>query len=741
MTLFLVIVAIVILLVRWALYQNSIAFKVRRGVQTEVATCRDQLKQWFSTLHELATFVDQARVLLGQAEAEVRERVMAPRRGSILTVENLRQFKGIGRDTVSLLQANGYATADRLNQSILRLPGIGPAKADRILAGASQLVTAARSLTPNDEELEQVAQASSAIGERFRSWEAGLREMKTGVEQDVQRWRAELQVREGLLKSLSPHSFWTYLFSPEKAETQVASIMMEHHRPLPSTDRQPPKVPAPPTGSSQVTTRTSPSGSGTSRRFVEVSPAKVSPKAVSPAPSVRAEIQYDRGSQFFVDSLKNRAPVTRPVPYVPFQEYWPTFQSLTLAQKDYYRWWRTEWLVGRKVPIDLSYVFIFVYELINFSFEPNRLRAFELLARLYEDYREPFPTLWNYAEWVGDLAWELGLEDQAIIWYSRDNTTADVALSLTRGQSPPLFGAENLLGIFGVRRSAHFAQHEQEIIEVLDAALTESDLWCQEQLKRSLLEVLAGGAPQKSTRSLYPSAVVERNLLRSGPAYSLYRGTPRLSGGFEALARLVENLHRQSVGTKRMLQFDESLLPAGLGQHLITTLRPKLVRHATPVEVQFDEQTLSHILTESAATQDLLKDLLSAEDSGGNQETVKRTPQPVSAEGSQIPAAPGFEDLFRGSSEGSLVEMFAALAPEQIAFLGLFATSPRVEKSSATQFVRDRGAMLVSFVDGINEAALDPLGDILLDEDDDHIWVTQPFQDQFQEYWHQKEGH
>jgi hypothetical protein len=754
MTVFLLFLCVgIFLMVRWTQYRSSVCYRARQGLSAELQTIQAEHSVWSRAAEQIQARMNEAPGLQRHAEAAVREATLAPRKAVVLDVENLRQFKGIGRDTVSLLRSSGYATADRLDQTILRLPGIGPAKGEKITAAARQLQAAANVVTPTEAEQAAITEAHQKLGQEYAAWLQALHGLQMEVAQAVQFWYDERQTRMGVAAALAQWSFLRYAFQGAKAEAGTREVLARQLRPMPATGARPPAMPlapSPPKANITSLAGARPEGQLTSPggRFVAVtpktnqaqSPPSRQPTAQPSPPKQSQRIHWKPGSQFVSDSLRYREPVTRPARYVPFQQYWPTFASLTPDQLAYYRWWRTEWLAGRQIPTDLSYVFIFIYELFNLSFDQDPSRAFATVSKVYEDYRTTFPNLWNYAEWVGDFAWELGMEEAAVDWYGRDDTTIDVALSLGFERGIQVLSAPLLLDSFGFRRSAHFAQYEQEITTLIEQALAEADGWCQTNMKCALLNGLAGGKFERSTRSLYPSAIIERHLLRTGPRFALYRSTPVLANGVQSLLRLVENIHRASSGNKRRLQIAEEALPAGLVQHLTERLQARVQRSAPRPEIVFDEAVLASIKADSHATLGLLQDVLAEEPEETTQVPPVQTGTPNSPTSPAIGAS-SLQDLFgQSQTKGSMEDLFAELTPDQQGFLRLLGQSGRVDKVAAIQFVKERGGMFVSFVDGINEAALEPLGDVLLEEDEDELLVCEGFGSQFIAYWRQREA-
>lgn len=88
---------------------------------------------------------------------------------------------------------------------------------------------------------------------------------------------------------------------------------------------------------------------------------------------------------------------------VPFFSYVPQYAQMTAAQRDYYLYWRDRVREQVYPPCDISYVWLYVYEIINL---PDLIPPSEgamTLARLWRAYREVYPKIDKYMTvWLAD---------------------------------------------------------------------------------------------------------------------------------------------------------------------------------------------------------------------------------------------------------------------------------------------------------------------------------------------------
>lgn len=95
--------------------------------------------------------------------------------------------------------------------------------------------------------------------------------------------------------------------------------------------------------------------------------------------------------------------------FFPFNSYWAQIRDLNEYQLKWYLYWRKEFLNNNILDTDISYIFIFAYELICYSFNMNASFNISALEKLYNSYKGLYPKLTNYfPEWIDDMLSEVG---------------------------------------------------------------------------------------------------------------------------------------------------------------------------------------------------------------------------------------------------------------------------------------------------------------------------------------------
>ena len=89
--------------------------------------------------------------------------------------------------------------------------------------------------------------------------------------------------------------------------------------------------------------------------------------------------------------------------YAPFFSYMPQYSQMNMEQKNYYFYWRSEIRRGKFPKTDYSYLYLFVYEILNLPDKIPAEEGIKLLCALWRAYRTELPKLGaNFSVWVQD---------------------------------------------------------------------------------------------------------------------------------------------------------------------------------------------------------------------------------------------------------------------------------------------------------------------------------------------------
>lgn len=89
--------------------------------------------------------------------------------------------------------------------------------------------------------------------------------------------------------------------------------------------------------------------------------------------------------------------------FVPFYSYLPQYSQLSLDQRSYYLYFRECIRCGEYIKTDYSYIYLFVYEILNLPDKIPPREGLSLLIRILREYRRSFPRLEaQLAVWIED---------------------------------------------------------------------------------------------------------------------------------------------------------------------------------------------------------------------------------------------------------------------------------------------------------------------------------------------------
>jgi hypothetical protein len=118
----------------------------------------------------------------------------------------------------------------------------------------------------------------------------------------------------------------------------------------------------------------------------------------------------------FYDSFRKAAILYYDCPgercdFAQFYSYMPQYSQLNKAQKSYYFYWRSEMRQGRYIRTDYSYLYLYVYEIINLPDIIEPKQGIKLLCNLWREYRKALPRIDMYFSiWLRDYCLVHGLE-------------------------------------------------------------------------------------------------------------------------------------------------------------------------------------------------------------------------------------------------------------------------------------------------------------------------------------------
>lgn len=473
-------------------------------------------------------------------------------------------------------------------------------------------------------------------------------------------------------------------------------------------------------------------------------------------------IEYSYGhsyENFVKESMENAESRWAKTKEIPFQSYWPTFENLDKPKLRWYLYWREQVLKDNYLEVDLSYIFIFVYELMNYSF--NRSAAFNvsMMVRLLDNYKEQHPKLPKYLhEWLADMLYELGENEMAAKW------------SKKQAQTPKLYGiieedAEQLSSlpisvwkpyIRTHRETEFYLKHKSKVNKKFKQSLPLIEK-AYEREGTSLLEKWFEVKKVRTIRHLFNGAVVGRARDPIHVHVTEVHPTQELKNVAYNLLKLSENVVRLESGEKRQIKTDEELLPEGLKEEMMqlsvrfkkvqeksATSKGSAIPVAPPEEKAKDlqikdtepvETTIKFDWREIEEKNKALRDLQARIDDS-EEDAIKEVNNGLdlssasinsNTQPSTVPSVASIAETLSDDEEdiAALVSSMSTLEKE---FVSQFEDLEMTEET-AKSFAKDNSTMLGFFLTKLNEKANQHLGDTLVEETEEGYEIIEDYGD------------
>lgn len=458
------------------------------------------------------------------------------------------------------------------------------------------------------------------------------------------------------------------------------------------------------------------------------------------------------------DSIKYANKKGKKCEAVPLFAYWTTFEKLDGSQKKWYFYWREQVLNGKYPDTDLSYVILFMYELMNYTFNQSSAFNISMMVRLHGAYQERIPKLSNYSvRWIADILYEVKEEKLAHEWdvekihlptlYQKLQVQKEELEKISITVWKPYIQSNRETEFFKKHRDKIYKKFKSSIPLLQDIYQTENieliDRWFI--LEKSM-----------ESRYLFQSVVLGRNnpivqaeVVRIKPTKELYEEVT-------ALYKLSENVVRRLHNEKREIKTNEEALPKGFKETMLNHKRFKVVHQSNQQEkgelippapqeeqkkktksmINFDdeiikgqEQEMEEIIKLFNVDNDteekirLSKAIVEVTEPKGKTEERREGLEFETIEYSFVDT-PFLQSGISKKGEEKFLETLTDIQKE---FLALF-EKRSLSEIIANSFVKKKGFMLGTFMSDLNEKAYEYIGDNLLEHLNGEIMVYEEYE-------------
>lgn len=412
-------------------------------------------------------------------------------------------------------------------------------------------------------------------------------------------------------------------------------------------------------------------------------------------------------------------------PLVPFMTYWPNYDSMTASQTKWYFYWRGEIRNERYPDTDLSYIFLYIYELINGIGWQEPLQGVQLLSGIWAAYRSKFPRLDFYlADWIADfiLVHELDLPFQDLFVRSERGTTGDLMemelMRLFRTDPKSLtLDLLSRLSDYDVLRSKFYldlGRTDLEFYVPKVIALVDSYIHTMHGLR--LIDMFHPGEPVARLRYIFRSAIYDSSIYGRTVTLRVVNVSEHapLRDFITQLIRLTENKLRELRGFKGRLRGAvvepeiEMIVTRYLDEKFAKAKAEKLPQQ----KMSIDQQKLAQLTEDSEVVRALL--------------TVE-TPDEEEKDAGVI--FPPFGQKREGCSahgieQEPVEELLSRLNSEQgLVLESLMGGGGALEEQKLAQVTGDLFMELI--IDEVNEMSLELLGTLMIIQEDGIISLAE----------------
>ena len=258
--------------------------------------------------------------------------------------------------------------------------------------------------------------------------------------------------------------------------------------------------------------------------------------------------------QKFMQDMRHYADMSgKKVDFVPFMAYWPTYDSMNTKQKAWYLYWRTQVREKQYPDTDLSYIFVYIYELLSGIGWKKPADGQNMLLALWNAYRGRYPKLDSYlTSWVFDFAQQHQLSyqvpDGCPLCMDQASVQADILID-RYSDSVPLklpFDLIDALCDYALAKSKFYLDgHEQLMREAIPRVVALADAALRKKGKNGILAVYGPNRPKRQEYIMYSSALCPSANQRVEINVKAYTSSSQLRGYINELVRYGENVLRE----------------------------------------------------------------------------------------------------------------------------------------------------------------------------------------------------
>lgn len=445
-----------------------------------------------------------------------------------------------------------------------------------------------------------------------------------------------------------------------------------------------------------------------------------------------------------------------------FEMYFPTYMSMNDSQLRTYFTWRSNVRKGIISETSLSYVFIYIYELLHEIGVESVRDGYRRLCVLSNEYRkydrrlEKYLNLWIHDYTIYNYLFKEISDEEKLIFFNESFHLEALLKAVVNGDSSKFTLLLNNFSNYNITKSVFYRDYKEDYCNVLLIVFKELDLLYVKNQKNALVDKIFGKI-NSSSWSPYESAVFsnyknsynvsihinefEYYSLRSGswtryhiPSYKTDKAfVTEIIKGTDAYMRTMFEYPRQ-------IKFKPSTQTISTTIEKMVTLyceennkigycaRKKAAKkngtievdNIAPLKVEIDITKLDKIRKDSLRVQEKL--IVSGDLMEINSEAIKSSSSQIvnnSVINNSMIDSKDYEDEWR--------IWWDMLSEIQKVAIGIIATDENVTEQLLSLSIRNNGILIEVLLEEINEMALEYIGDNIVETTDTQIYIYEDY--------------
>lgn len=441
-------------------------------------------------------------------------------------------------------------------------------------------------------------------------------------------------------------------------------------------------------------------------------------------------VSSNDSESFLYDSFRFKTKKGKPFNTIPFNMEQPTFSSLNSTQKNFYFYWRSQCLEGNYIDTELSYIFLFSYELINYSFSSSAAFNVSMLVHLFDHYSFRFPKLNTYLPlWISDMLFELGEIDLANEYKDEESLLNEDYFAMKSQSSIKNITMNNWWRFLTYEdKSPFFSRNTTKIYTIFKDLLEFLDHHFQSIDKNNgIFEHLFPLVEVSEERALFNDSVLKRETVHKMSSVTKRELSLEFAAFLSEVMKVSENylraLKKYDLLDINLLIIDLELVEAMLAsltrfdpvKRKIKSKQVVSIEEEKIVKVEFDDKNIETLSADSMELQEIFEEKYQDQE-----EEVEQSKANVSNVSNDKTNMSSIFNVFTKIQDSFDYEELEELSDLEKEFILLFEEDVK-EIDFYSQFLRSRGIILGSFVLTINEKFEEAFDDVLFELEDNEI--------------------